>query len=107
MPVADAVVARQVRGSLGGRDQVVAGQPELDGARQRALLDLRAEPARELDRTSDGSCNAGLDALGLVQLRGDADAEAPQIAVFRQLDLLGELDGCRVARVAPGAGPVA
>ena len=36
-PVADAVVAGEVRGRLGGSDQVVAGEPVLDRARQLAL----------------------------------------------------------------------
>ena len=40
--VADAVVARQVRGRLGRRDQVVGGQA-VRGVRQRRLADLGAE----------------------------------------------------------------
>ena len=48
--VADAVVAREVRGRLGRGDQVVAGQAVLDRARERRLPHLGAELAAELDR---------------------------------------------------------
>src|ERR1044072_8261561 len=44
--IAHAVVAREVGGRLGGGDQVVAGQTELDRARQGALAALRAQLAR-------------------------------------------------------------
>ena len=50
--VADAVVAGEVRRGLGGGDQVVAGHPVLDRARQGRLPHLGAELAAELDRTS-------------------------------------------------------
>ena len=52
-PVADAVVPGQVRGSLGGSHEVVAGEPELDRAREARLPHLGAELAAELDRPVD------------------------------------------------------
>ena len=48
--VAHAVVAREVRRRLRRRDQVVARQPVLDGARQLALADVCAQ-ARRRDRS--------------------------------------------------------
>src|SRR5947209_6380424 len=52
--VPDAVVAREVRRSLGRGDEVVAGHPVLDGERQRALRDLGAELLELRDRRLDG-----------------------------------------------------
>src|SRR5262249_12534152 len=104
--VADAVVAGEVRGRFGGGDQVVAGQAEVDRARQAALLELRTELPCLLERRVHGFGDAGLDAFGLVQLLGNADPEASEVLGLGQLDRLRALDGGRVARVAPGDDPV-
>src|SRR2546430_2033215 len=61
--VADAVVAGEVRGRLGGSDQVVAGESELDRARQAALAELGAEPAGEIEGAGDLLADAGFDSL--------------------------------------------
>ena len=98
-PVAGAVVPGQVRGSLGGSDEVVAGEPELDRAREARLPHLGAELAAELDRPVDRVLDAWLDSLRLVQLARDADADALQVLALRDLDRLGQLDGRRVARI--------
>src|SRR5207249_7670277 len=73
---ADAVVTGEVRRGLGGSDQVVAGQAVLDGARQLALRHLGAELAAPVDRALDGRADARLDALRLVELPRDADADS-------------------------------
>src|SRR6266511_6148889 len=78
-PVADAVVAREVGGCLRGRDQVVAGEAELHGARELALPHLSAELAAQLDRPVDRLRHARLDPLRLVQLLRDADTQAAQV----------------------------
>ena len=77
--VADAVVAGEVRRRLGGSDQVVAGEPVLDGLRQRTLTHFGAERLELRDRGAHGVPHAGLDALGLVQLARDTDAEAAKV----------------------------
>src|SRR5262249_23921095 len=105
-PVADAVVAREVRGRLRGRDQVVARQPEVHRARQAALLDLGAELTRAAKRRVDLLGDTGLDAFGLVELLRDADPYTLQILGFGQLDRFRQLDRGRVAGVAPGDRPV-
>src|SRR5204862_7204028 len=105
-PVADAVVAGEVRRGLRGGDQVVAGQAEVDRARQAALLDLGAERTRALEGSVDLLGDTGLDALGLVQLLRDANPEALQILCFRQLDRLRQLDRRRVAGATAGDRPV-
>ena len=97
---ADAVVAGEVRRRLRGRDEVVARQPEVDGAREGALPHLGAELAAELDRALDRLANAGLDRLVVVQLARDADAQPGQAVPFRKDDPR-HVDRGRVARVAP------
>src|SRR5205814_6304624 len=54
------------------------------------------------DRGLHGSVNARLDALGLVELLRHADPQTLQVGTVRQLDGLRQLDGRRVALVAPG-----
>ena len=100
--VADAVVAGEVGGRLGGGDQVVAGQPELDRTRELALPHLGAELAAELDRGVHGRRDAGLDPLCFVQFSRHADPQAAQVLGLGDLDRLRQLDGGRVPRVAPG-----
>ena len=97
--VAHAVVAREVRRGLGRRDEVVAGEPVLDGARQLALVDLGAELRGEVDRAPHGVGDARLDALGLVHLARHADADAVEPRP-RADDDLRDVDRGRVARVA-------
>src|SRR5207244_8774714 len=75
----DAVVAGQVGGGLGRRDQIVAGHAVLDRARQLALPQLGAELAAECDRGVDRGLDAGLDAFRLVELARDADAQAADV----------------------------
>ncbi len=104
--VADAVVPGQVRRGLRGGDQVVAGHPELDGARQGRLPHLGAELAAELDCSLHRVVDAGLDALGLVQLLRHADAQALEVLGLGELDRLRQVDGRRVQRVAAGDDPV-
>ena len=106
MAVTDAVVAGQVRGRFRGRDQVVAGQAEVDRARQAAGLDLGTELSRELQRAIDLLADAALDSLGLVQLLRDADPEAAEVLRFGQLDGLRKLDRRRIAGIPPGDDPV-
>src|SRR5206468_5347655 len=76
IPIADAVVAGEVRASLGRGDEVVAGEAEVDRPRQAALPHLGAELLCEQDRLGDGLAHAGLDALRVVQLPGNADADS-------------------------------
>ena len=102
-PVADAVVAGEVRGRLGGGDEVVAGQPVLDRARQLALPHLGAELRGELDRrverprVTPGSIpSASFSSFG-TPIRRPVRSSA-----VRELDRLGQVDGRRVARVAAG-----
>ncbi len=100
--VAHAVVAGQVRARLRGSDEVVAGHPVLDRARQRRLADLGAELLGQADRGVHRLGDAGLDALGLVQLLRDADADALEVLARGQRDRLGQLDRGRVLRVVAG-----
>src|SRR5581483_12030929 len=97
--VADAVVARVIRRRLRGSDHVVAREPVLDRARQRALLDFRAELLGPRERGAHGPDYTRLDPLRLVHLLRDADAEAGESLPLRQLDGR-DVDRRRVARVA-------
>ena len=95
--VAHAVVAGEVRGALGGRDQVVGGEA-VRRVRQVHRLDRRAERAGHVERLVEGREHAGLDALAGELLR-DAEADALQVGRGRQPDRLGQADARAVARV--------
>jgi len=67
--------------------------------RQRAVADLGAELAAQLDRALHGLAHAGLDRLVLVELARHSDAQSLQVFALRQLDRIRQLDGGRVGRV--------
>src|SRR5262249_28570627 len=98
--VADAVVARKVRRSLGRRDEVVARHAVVERERQGALPRLRPEPAGEVEGLLEDRPHTGLDRGELGELFRNADPEPVQPLVSRQLYGLRQLYRRRVARVS-------
>ena len=85
LPVADAVVAREVRRRLGGRDHVVGGDA-VRGMRKPDLHDLAAELARSRSRVrSKTSATPGsTPSASEPSSRGHAEPQALQVGAARQ-----------------------
>ena len=82
-PVADAVVAGQVRGGLGRGDHVVGGDP-VRRVRQLGLGDLAAELLDQRQRPLEDLAHAGLDPLRLAASSfGHAEAQALEVLAAR------------------------
>ena len=79
--VADAVVAREVRGALGCGDDVI-GAHRIFRVRQGDRPDLAAQPAVIFDRRLHRGTHLGIEAFAEILLR---DAELPASARLRQL----------------------
>ena len=88
VPVADAVVAREVRGRLRGSDQVVGGQGVL-GVRERRLAHLGAQCREPVHRGAHRVAHARLDALA-ERLRDDAHPETVD-AVIQAGEVVGHV----------------
>src|SRR5262249_40142343 len=75
-PVADAVVAGEVRRGLRRRDEVVAGHAVAVGPGQVTLPHLGAQLAGELNRLLESRTDAGLDRIELGDLLRHREAYA-------------------------------
>ncbi len=101
-PVADAVVAGEVRGGLGRGDHVVGGDPVL-GVGQADLGDLAAELLDLRQRRLEDLAHAGLDRIA-GQVARDAEAQPVEVLAVGQARRLGQPDRGRVAGILRPAG---
>ena len=101
--VTDAVVAAEIRGGFGGRDDVVGVETVL-GVRKRDFADFAALGPVKRDGLFDRCRNFGIEALREIFL---GDAQFPRAAVDRERGaVIGNVrfEGGRVAFVVPGDG---
>ena len=98
-PVADAVVAGEVRGGLGRGDHVVGGDAVL-GVRQRDLGDLAAELLDPRQRRLEDLAHAGLDRVARRARPGRRSAGPCRSSRLGQRDAALDPDRGRVAGVA-------